>query len=339
MRPLRCAAAGYFATTALCCALACSLDYSVGPFDGGDSGNPSPDGGKPSDGGGSDGPATAVPPSCATAQTCTGGKSCCASDLVTGGPFHRDNDGNYAATISDFQLDVFEVTVGRFRAFVNAGKGTRNSAPAAGAGAHPKVANSGWDPSWNGNLAASTDALKTALACDPSMETWTASPSAQETRPINCVTWYDAFAFCIWDGGRIPTTSEWNYAAAGGSKQLAYPWGNAFESSRVTYGCGGSCSKDNLLPVGSKSPQGDGTWNQADLAGSLWEWTLDSSRTLLPPPCADCSNYSPSATPRVRRGGNVSSENTDELRTDYSSERPGTERHWSNGFRCARPAK
>ena len=65
--------------------------------------------------------------------------------------------------------------------------------------------------------------------CAPS--TWTPSPvsgsASQENLPINCVDWAEAYAFCIWDGGFLPSEAEWEYAAAGGSLQLDYPWGSA----------------------------------------------------------------------------------------------------------------
>src|SRR4051794_661786 len=56
-------------------------------------------------------------PNCKGLPAKCGGEDCCASSLVTGGTFNRDNDPAFPATVSDFKLDVFEVTVGRFRSF------------------------------------------------------------------------------------------------------------------------------------------------------------------------------------------------------------------------------
>ena len=103
-------------------------------------------------------------PSCrgATGNTCGGAAAidagadagpgvgnCCESIAVPGGTFNRNNDNSKAATVSGFKLDKLEVTVGRFRAFVEAGEGTLAKPPAAGSGAHPKIPNSGRNAMWS----------------------------------------------------------------------------------------------------------------------------------------------------------------------------------------------
>ena len=137
-------------------------------------------------------------PSCkGLAATCgpSGDDDCCKSLLVPGGTFYRSYNGvdyvdkSYPATVSDFYLDKYEVTVGRFRRFVNAGMGTQKSVPAEGAGAHPRIAGSGWSSTWNTNLAADTDALRTDQKCFASYQSWTDAPGSNESKPVNCLSW------------------------------------------------------------------------------------------------------------------------------------------------------
>jgi formylglycine-generating enzyme required for sulfatase activity len=115
--------------------------------------------------------------------------------------------------------------------------------------------------------------------------------------------WYASYAFCIWDGGFLPSDSELNYAASGGSEQRVYPWSNppnstaidcsyanysALDPGRPPYGyCAGN-GYGGLLPVGSMSPKGDGKYGQADLGGNVWEWTLDWENPNVPT-CIDCT--------------------------------------------------
>jgi formylglycine-generating enzyme required for sulfatase activity len=73
-------------------------------------------------------------------------------------------------------------------------------------------------------MKADQATLIAAVKCSATYQTWTDSAGSNESRPMNCITWYEAFAFCIWDGGRLSTEAEWNYAAAGGSEQRQYPW-------------------------------------------------------------------------------------------------------------------
>ena len=83
----------------------------------------------------------------------------------------------------------------------------------------------GWDATdWNNTT--DIDPTNANLASCTIYSTWTASAGSQENLPINCVNWYEAYAFCIWDGGFLPSEAEWEYAAAGGSQQREYPWGS-----------------------------------------------------------------------------------------------------------------
>ncbi|WP_437731513.1 formylglycine-generating enzyme family protein [Sorangium sp. So ce1335] len=310
--------------------------------------------------GGGSGPG-ALPPSCGGASESGTGPlcgredstSCCDSRKVDGGTFARTYDdgrgGPDHATVGDYYLDRFEVTVERFRAFVDAGRGTRATAPSEGDGTHPRIPRSGWKSAWNMHLPASTGDLKDSLMCnapDAGLWTWTDTPGPNEKRPISCLTWYEAFAFCVWDGGRLPTEAEWAYAAAGGDAQRQYPWGSGIGDSRALYGCrgdgdlGAACTRGDLLEVGSKSTDGDGLWGQSDLAGSLREWVLDSYDPGIPAlssytnPCTDCAQLA-DAPYRVNRGGSykASALSARAVRRNHALARSADTYH---GVRCAR---
>ena len=280
--------------------------------------------------------------------------NCCNSLEVSGGTYYRSYDAandpnsgntNFPATISNFRLDKYEVTVGRFRAFVAVTQGTQVSPPSIGAGAHPHIPGSGWEASWNASLTADTAAFVAALKGCRTSQTWTDSPGANENLPINCITWYEALAFCIWDGGYLPTEAEWNYAAAGGDQQRAYPWSSPpgslmLDASHASFHCLSAdpgCNGEKLTAVGTK-PMGDGRWGQSDLAGNVQEWTLDRD-DQYGSPCTDCANLVSSLNPyRVSRGGDYQSDG-DVLRTGYRDihvlNSPDA-RIANSGVRCAR---
>ncbi|MSP17770.1 MAG: hypothetical protein EXR73_14390 [Myxococcales bacterium] len=270
--------------------------------------------------------------SCASLpRTCGPQKNddCCASAVVPGGTYNRSNDMTYPATVSSFRLDKYEITVGRFRNFVNAqnaGYGTRVKPPVAGSGANSMMG-TGWDANWNASLVDDTTALKAALKCVP-VFTWSDAPGLKENLPQNCMDWYEAFAFCVWDGGRLPTEAEWNYAAAGGSEQRTYPWvGNIVGATYAVY------NRAEIGVVGSKSPNGDGKWGHSDLAGNVWEWNFDWY-AIYPKPCADCSNVQ-LAPSRLNRGGGWYNEAMYLLSSGRSSFTP-VGRSGSVGARCLR---
>ena len=128
--------------------------------------------------------------------------------------------------------------------------------------------------------------------------------SGRENHPVNCVELSQAVAFCDWIGRRLPTESEWEYAANGATPSTGekYPWagmGGSFAASKACFNNNGTC------PVGSKTRTYQGTEVAAgspgfyDFAGNVWEWTtseLCSYTSTLP----DRACGSPA---RVIRGG------------------------------------
>jgi formylglycine-generating enzyme required for sulfatase activity len=287
---------------------------------------------------------------------------CCTSSTVPGGTFNRSDDAAYPATVSTFSLDRFEVTVGRFRKFVAAFlAGYR---PKVGSGKHTHLNGgkglsaggskyeTGWDPSWEfattpaqmGQsgltlLPTTSSDWDKILNCSP-YATWT---NGGDDRPINCVTWYAMEAFCIWDGGFLPSEAEWNFAAAGGSQQLPYPWGPTPPSRSqapllAVFDCDYSTHyKDPvscLGPVGSAA-SGYAQHGQADMAGNVFEWTADSYQANYDPICIDCY-VSRTEDTRVTRGGAFSTTDPQQLKTGSRSWLQPWGRYDGYGARCAR---
>jgi formylglycine-generating enzyme len=269
------------------------------------------------------------------------GESCCASLAIPTQSFTLGGNvesPTAAATVSAFSLDKYEVTVGRFRTFIaeyDAWRAAGN--PTAGAGAHPLVADSGWNRDWSlPEGAAQLDSLS-GVQCSPPNQTVTVG---RAELPINCVSWLEAFAFCIWDGRRLPTEAEWEAAATGGDEGRAFPWGSDEpEPTRAAYDCTGDgsvaqdCAISDILAVGSK-PAGAGRWGHQDLAGNVWEWVLDWYRAY-PPIARDYADVTTSEY-RTIRGSGWASEKAD-LRSPIRYNSAPTARRSEFGFRCAGP--
>jgi formylglycine-generating enzyme required for sulfatase activity len=278
--------------------------------------------------------------------------SCCDTKLVPGGtfPMGRCGDANagcndaydgdsdelpeHNATVADFYLDTFEVTVGRFRKFVEQYDGTP---PTEDAATHPLIPGSGWQTGWNSNLPSSQTDLINNLKCEAIEQTWTDTEGDNEQYPTNCVSWYEAFAFCIWDGGRLPTEAEWEYASAGGHDNRLYPWGSEEPDGSPQRANMHSTADSPLIDVGTY-PDGAGRWGQHDLSGSVWEWLLDwyesdwysgAGNT-----CSNCADLA-STSNRLLRGGS-SNNSVPNLRTANRDSWSPTGRFNVFGFRCAR---
>jgi formylglycine-generating enzyme required for sulfatase activity len=312
-------------------------------------------------------------------------ESCCTSLGVPGGTYDRvytyDGDGGESgtgdagvagdatvgdggptgeanpATVSALRLDKYLVTVGRFRQFAiawNAGY-----TPPAGSGKHTHlnqgqgladVSNPGtFEPGWLTTDDSNIGPTDTNLTMCPSINTWTPTAGAQESLPIVCVNWWEAYAFCIWDGGFLPSEAEWEYVAAGGSQEREYPWGSTDPGTDNLYAIygywGADASPDCYYPSGALAPctgtpniapvgtttLGAGQWGQFDMAGEVLEWTADWYAKYVDP-CVDCA-YLAATSYRVTRGGDFAHQQLSPAGRAFTA--PAS-RLGDVGFRCAR---
>ncbi|MCI0691054.1 formylglycine-generating enzyme family protein [candidate division KSB1 bacterium] len=171
-------------------------------------------------------------------------------------------------------------------------------------------------------------------------------------RPAVNVDWNDANAYANWAGKRLPTETEWEYAARGGNTGMEgkphyqYPWGNEASATKANFDVDGSRGRQRegwgiaklyLKDVGSYSPNSYGLY---DMAGNVWEWCTD---------WFDPNYYktSPERTPkgpangtyRVLRGGSWY-HNANSMRCFKRRGRgPAIRGGYFIGIRCARDAR
>lgn len=285
-----------------------------------------------------------TPRSCNGQTTECGPESCCRSLPVPGGAFERgcdyycelqecpDRAQGFPASVSSFSLDAFEVTVSRFRPFVFAYEGAK---PDAGDGANPNnPADEGWKESWNQYLPVGQADLLAQLSSDSCGEYATFQDSANDDLPVNCVSWYVAQAFCIWDHGRLPTEAEWSYVASGGEERI-YPWTREDitpDQEHATYYLTNGAF--GVTPVGSH-PDGAGRWWHLDLAGNVAEWVWDGYETCYgTSSCENCGQTEGQPYKSWRGGSFLDDAYWIQVLARSGSE--GTSTSSAIGFRCAR---
>lgn len=180
---------------------------------------------------------------------------------------------------------------------------------------------------------------------------YTADPGPDDDRPVNCLSWQRARAFCTKIGKRLPSEAEYEYAA-GALASRAFPWGGDLPAcGDAVHGGGGTCSSTKrpaLAGSGARDRVVLGSAEVVDLAGNLRELVADRFRrgdepcwgagVLVDPVC----ERDPPETQVTRsvRGGSYRDEGTllrAALRSFIEDERFAVSE--LVGFRCARDAR
>lgn len=167
----------------------------------------------------------------------------------------------------------------------------------------------------------------------------------RKNHPINGVSFEQAQAYCKHVGKRLPTETEWEYAARGTQNRL-HPWGDAAPGPKLLNGCDTSCRKEgkkhNLpwialfedsdgfpytAPVGSfaagATPEG-----VLDLEGNVSEWVEGPACPYEKPECG--------AKGRVHRGSAWIEQYPGMVRTSGRQKSSSGEGFAAVGLRCAK---
>ncbi len=115
-------------------------------------------------------------------------------------------------------------------------------------------------------------------------------------QPVVGISWYDAVEFAHWKQMRLPTETEWEYAARG-PDGLVYPWGNTLIADNLVYG-----AKANWKTASVDNRPNGASWVEAlDLSGNAGEWCLTQWQEPYVVP--EINEINESEAFRVVRGG------------------------------------
>jgi formylglycine-generating enzyme len=128
--------------------------------------------------------------------------------------------------------------------------------------------------------------------------------------PVVQVSFEDASAYAEWAGKRLPTESEWEFAARGGLERATFAWGDELKPNgelmantwqgEFPYRNTSANGWIGTSPVGSFAPNGYGLF---DMIGNVWEWTVTEyqDRHIVVNPCCVGEDARPGVEPSAMR--------------------------------------
>jgi formylglycine-generating enzyme required for sulfatase activity len=223
-----------------------------------------------------------------------------------------------------FATGVYEVTVGQYRQFM-----TETATEVKGCSVYDGDWAQSNEVSWKNATEGQTDSY-----------------------PVSCVSWQDAKRFAAWLSARthhiyrLPSASEWEYAARGGSP-ASRPWtdpaegckyGNLADQTAAAHYPGWKvvpCSDKyaQSAPVGQFAPNALGLY---DMLGNVFEWTEDCwADTYVGAPSDGSARTDADCAQRELRGGSWFTQ-PDYVRVSYRDRFAPDYRSTSIGFRLIR---
>jgi len=147
--------------------------------------------------------------------------------------------------------------------------------------------------------------------------------------PMRGISWYEADAYCMWIGKRLPTEFEWEKAARGPDERL-FVWGNDFKDRKDA-----NLGK-KVMPIGS-FPKDKSPYGIYDMTGNVSEWTASE---YIPYPGSKFKDDNFNRGLRVVRGASYYKRDHGFMKEfamiAHRNFAPPKILTWDTGFRCAK---
>lgn len=212
--------------------------------------------------------------------------------LIKGGTFTMGTDrpvfqadGEAPArkiTVSDYYLDVHEISNAEFEVFVDKTKHTTEAETFGDSFVLEGMLSEQTKSSISKAVAGAPWWLPVKQADWRHPEGPDSSIKHRMDHPVIHVSWNDALAYCKYYQKRLPTEAEWEYACRAGLKDKLFPWGNKLmpkDEHHINIWQGDFPNKDTgddgyngTAPVSAFPANKFGLKN---MIGNVWEWTND----------------------------------------------------------------